>query len=143
MQPIHFPQEEAWDIKKIIIVTSIVVVGVAGVMYGTGFLSSAKNKIVTEKPFLPNSEKVAGVATSDPETSSSSTEKGTTTFSSSLQKGVSQTIESIKADVEDLNVTEIATSSPQVQKIIKDIQSLQKYPESQAKEMCQKICSSL
>ncbi len=143
MQPIQFPQEEAWDIKKIIIATSIMVAGIVGVMYGAGFLPSQRNKIVAKKTLQPNSEKVAGATTSNAEDSSSSTEKGTARFSSSLQKSVSRTIESIKEDVKDLNVTEIATSSPQVQKIIKDIQSLQKYPESQAKEMCQKICSSL
>jgi hypothetical protein len=35
---------------------------------------------------------------------------------------------------------EVASSSPQVQKILNDIKALQQYPANQIKDLCRKIC---
>ena len=57
-----------------------------------------------------------------------------------MQKAVAEKIESLKQDVRGLNIVEIASSSPQVQKILNDIKFLEQYPANQAKEICKKIC---
>jgi hypothetical protein len=58
----------------------------------------------------------------------------------SVQKKVAEKIESIKQAALGLNVAEITSSSPQVQKIINDIKALEQYPTNQAKEICRQIC---
>ncbi len=60
-----------------------------------------------------------------------------------LQKVVQSRIESIKGEAAKINVEEVATSSPQMQKVINDLKSIQNYPSSQAKSMCEQICSGL
>lgn len=57
-----------------------------------------------------------------------------------VQKVLQEKIESLKQDVKGLNIVEIASSSPQVQKIINDIKALEQYPTNQAKEICKQIC---
>lgn len=57
-----------------------------------------------------------------------------------VQKTVQEKLESLKQQVTGLNVAEVASSSPQVQKIINDIKSLEQYPQNQVKEVCKKIC---
>lgn len=58
----------------------------------------------------------------------------------SVQEAVKEKIESLKQEVKGLNVVEIASSSPQLQKIINDIKALEQYPTNQAKELCRQIC---
>jgi hypothetical protein len=57
-----------------------------------------------------------------------------------VQEAVKEKIDSLKQQVSNLNISEIANSSPQVQKILEDIKSLQDYPTNQLKELCRKIC---
>ena len=57
-----------------------------------------------------------------------------------IQEAVKEKINSLKQEVLGLNVLEIASSSPQVQKILQDIKSLEQYPINQAQEICKKIC---
>lgn len=57
-----------------------------------------------------------------------------------VQKVLQEKIESLKQDVKGLNIVEIASSSPQMQKVINDIKALEQYPTNQAKEICKQIC---
>ncbi len=57
-----------------------------------------------------------------------------------IQETIKDKLDDLKQEVFGLNIAEIASSSPQVQKIINDIKSLEQYPASQAKEICKKIC---
>ena len=57
-----------------------------------------------------------------------------------MQKAVQEKIESLKQEVSSLNIMEVASSSPQIQKIINDIKALEQYPTNQAKEICKQIC---
>lgn len=57
-----------------------------------------------------------------------------------IQESVREKINSLKQEVSGLNILEIASSSPQMQKILNDIKSLEQYPTNQAKEICKKIC---
>lgn len=52
-------------------------------------------------------------------------------------------IEDIRESVNNLNVVDIATSSPQIQKVINDIKALESLPKNQAKGACERICSQL
>lgn len=61
-------------------------------------------------------------------------------FKINVQEAVKERINSLKREVSGLNLSEIASSSPQVQKIINDIKSLEQYPANQAKEICRQIC---
>lgn len=57
-----------------------------------------------------------------------------------LQETVKEKINDIKQEVSGLNIVEIASSSPQMQKVLNDIKDLQQYPTNQIKELCRKIC---
>lgn len=54
-----------------------------------------------------------------------------------------QKLADIQQQVSKLNIADIASASPQVQKLIKDLNALKDYPSNQAKDICQKICSGL
>lgn len=122
-------EEETWDKKKIIV--GILIAGlVVGIVLH--FLQPLINDDQRSRAQLynkvGNTKEVAGVSTSK---SGSFTAVG----------GVQSSIDSIQEQITQLDVTEIASSSPQMQKIIKDIQSIQQFPRNQAKEMCQQVCN--
>lgn len=52
-------------------------------------------------------------------------------------------IADITSQINNLDVKEVAQSSPQVQKVLKDMESLKDLPKSQAKDACMKICGGL
>lgn len=62
---------------------------------------------------------------------------------SKLQNSLQQKIDSIKQEASKLDIAEIASSSPQIQKLIKDLNALKDYPSNQIKQVCQNICNSL
>jgi len=57
-----------------------------------------------------------------------------------VQETVREKIENLKQEVSGLDILEVASSSPQVQKVLNDIKSLEQYPTNQLKEICRKIC---
>lgn len=60
-----------------------------------------------------------------------------------IRSNVSQQINSLRNEASNINVLDIATSSPQVQKIINDLKALQDYPSNQLRETCVNICNRL
>lgn len=60
-----------------------------------------------------------------------------------ISQGLENSILNIKEELGSINVSEIATSSPQVQKVLNDIKALPAVPGQQAKEMCVKLCDNL
>ena len=56
---------------------------------------------------------------------------------------VESAISDIKENVESLDAEEIASSSPQIQKVLRDIQGIKDLPANQAREMCLKVCSGI
>jgi len=60
-----------------------------------------------------------------------------------IKQGIQNQIDSLKNEAQNINLVDIATSSPQVQKVINDLKSIQDYPKSQLKATCEKICSGL
>lgn len=52
-------------------------------------------------------------------------------------------IPSLQAQVQNLNLVQIATASPQIQQIIQQIQNLPQAPINQAKNTCIELCNKL
>lgn len=60
-----------------------------------------------------------------------------------VKQNVQNQIDNLKNEAQDINLVDIATSSPQVQKVINDLKAIQNYPQNQLKATCEKICSGL
>jgi hypothetical protein len=121
---------ESWNKKKIIITAIILALLIVGGFYFKIRVLGQNSSQIAES--------VKGVATQ---------EVTLPDVKASVQEAVKEKIDNLKAQVSNLNVSEIASSSPQVQKILNDIQSLGQYPANQAKEFCrqiyEKICGGL
>lgn len=126
MNEIKFEQE-VWDLKKII----IGVVGLAAVAGGAFYAKNHFAPNTTTTP--PATQQVQGTTTDNPIVSP------TPQIKINLQEKVQQ----LRNDVTHLNVAEIASSSPQVQQILNQVKNLGDLPKSEAKNVCQKICSGL
>ena len=120
-----------WDKKKISIALFIVFsIGVAAYFFNDSF-----------------STKILGEKTSKVISDSPSSKSPQQTFSSIIQitpanikSAVQGKINDLKNEVSNLKVEEIASSSPQIQKIISDFNSLKDYPINQVQEICKKVC---
>jgi hypothetical protein len=60
-----------------------------------------------------------------------------------IKSNIQNNINNLKAEAQNINVVDIATSSPQVQKVINDLKAIQDYPKNQLRQTCEKICSGL
>ena len=113
-------QESEWDKKRIILVTIIVII-----LLILGF--SAKNAILGSsynKPLVSQS-----ITTSNPPLS--------------IKKSAQDQIYALKQEASNINLVDVATSSPQVQKIINDLKAIKDYPNNQLKQTCINLCSKL
>lgn len=142
MQETSFIQE-SWNIKRIIL-TLIILFVLGGIIYGAKVFILDKNKISQKK----TSNDVAGISIQKEQVSGEPEDKIDlkSTFPSSakeLQVNIQQKLDAVKEEVNNLNVQDIASSSPQVQKVLSDIKNLEQYPKNQVKEACQKICDGL
>jgi conjugal transfer/entry exclusion protein len=116
-----------WDKKKIILFT----VG-AIILLGIGL-------VVKEMMF-------AGVKTQNPSSDITSVKGASTEIVNPLpdiKQGIQNQMDSLKNEAQNINVVDIATSSPQVQKVINDLKAIQDYPKSQLKTTCENICNKL
>lgn len=129
--------EESWDKKKILI---FIVATVAVLAFGF-------NTFVLGQKGVTQKSEIKGTSVKQDQSSNSQSEplKDTSVpFSKqNIQKTFEDKIDEIKKDANKINVIDVATSSPAIQKVIKDLQSLQNYPQNQAKEACLKICNGL
>ena len=120
-------QESSWNKKRIFAAVFLIIALIAlGYFLKTKVLG--KNSSETDSP-----KAVKG-------TTVTKEEKAQEESNVNVQKAVAEKIESLKQAALGLNVVEIASSSPQVQKIINDIKALEQYPTNQAKEICKQIC---
>jgi hypothetical protein len=114
---------ESWNKKKIFVAVFLLALLIAG-----GILF--KVRILGQNSESTKSVKGIGVEqkNAEPETRVN------------IQEVIGEKLNNLKQEVSGLDVMEIASSSPQVQKIINDIKSLEQYPTNQVKEICRKIC---
>lgn len=137
-------EETVWDKKKIAfgIVCAIILLG-AGIYFLKPYFVGQQNSAAEVSQKSGNIGSVEGASTSKEidQGRDSSQEKSTKSFSLPTVNDVQANIANIQQQITHLDAAQIASSSPQVQKIIQDIQNMQEYPKNQAKEMCQQICS--
>lgn len=130
--------EESWNKKRIIIVIIMIAVLIGGSLVLKN-LVLGKNSL-TQKIESKSVVGVKGISTQ---------EKPAIKIPLSipnpveLKTDVQKKIEEIKKEASNLKVEDIASSSPQIQKLISDLNSLEQYPKNQVKGMCQKICDGL
>jgi len=116
-----------WDKKRILIGIGIILL----LMIGAG---EVKDR------FFPNTN-ILGESTTK---STSEVEKpGVETPDLDLQSQVTTSIEDIKESVISIDPEEVASSSPQIQKVLRDIQGIRNLPTDKAREACYSICSGL
>ena len=123
-------KEESWNKKRIFAALFLI----AALIIGGYFF---KTKVLGSKSLSPLDILRSVKGTSDVKDKSKVPKED---LNINVQKAVQEKIESLRQDVKGLNIVEIASSSPQVQKIINDIKSLEQYPINQAKEICKQIC---
>ncbi|MBI3984817.1 MAG: hypothetical protein HY344_02630 [Candidatus Levybacteria bacterium] len=118
-------EEIAWDKKKIIATIVIAVLVIVTAIQVKNSVFPPDYKPPAQKP----KENVKGLNTAE--------------FSSNIKQSISENVNNLKTQAESLDVAEIASSSPQVQKLINDLKSLKDLPKSQLKSTCERICSGL
>jgi len=114
--------------RILIIVFIIILLGLAGYVGKTFLLGKNKFDLFGKSVKGVNTQKQKNVSL--PSTSK-------------LQNSLQQRLDSIKQEVSKLDIKDIASSSPQVQKLINDLNALKDYPSNQIKDICQKFCSGL
>jgi hypothetical protein len=119
--------EESWDKKKIAVALVVLLILIAGAVYFFGAYKIKKN--IVSNSTLQIKKSVEGAQTS--------------LGVEGIREAVQQKINAIKTEASNVNLTEVASSSPQIQKVINDLKSLENYPSNQAKSMCEKICNQL
>lgn len=122
--------DEVWDIKKIILFLIVAVVIGFGIKT---FVLDNKILIVPQ-----NESSVKGVSIQDTGNSISNIAP-----SLGIKQGVEQKINDLKKEVNNINIVDIATSTPAVQKVLNDFKNLQNLPQTQAKQACVQICNGL
>ncbi|MBF8249742.1 MAG: hypothetical protein HW400_343 [Candidatus Levybacteria bacterium] len=116
--------EESWNKKRIfiaIILLALLIIG--GYFFKTRALGENLFRQVKSVKGISSQKQIAEPA-----------------FNLNIQDTVKEKINSLKQEVAGLDIIEIASSSPQVQKILNDVKSLEQYPTNQLKEICRKIC---
>jgi len=119
--------ELVWDKKRVIIATFLIIFGIFAAI-------QIKDNLFPNTNILGEStvRKVSEVK--KPEVESPNL---------NLQSQVVDSVDEIKESISEINPEEVATSSPQIQKVLNDIQGIKNLPSDKAKEACYKVCSSL
>lgn len=136
--------EEKWDVKKIIIGTVLLLL-LAGGAYAAKQYFAPSSIIPQDITHIQTTIGVKGAATNANGSSDSPTVQSDNhaTFSLPSSTDIQNQIQHIQQQVTSLNVSELASSSPQVQSIIQQIEQLPKVPANAAKEACINLCNRL
>ncbi|HEX7041713.1 MAG TPA: hypothetical protein VF189_00545, partial [Patescibacteria group bacterium] len=126
--------EEVWDFKKIAIGIIVIILLIFGGIVAKRVLM---HESLDPMSFLPQFPSVKGISTYFSPQSGSHTK-----ISLPSQADVQNQIQEIQQQVTHLNVNDIATASPQVKNLIKQIQDLPSGPVGQVKEACMRLCNS-
>lgn len=128
------PIQESWN-KKRLIIFSLFLVILLGTIFKIFVLDKNKTPVYNAIISGKNSGKVEGISTEDNQTVEQKA-------SLPVQSIVENRLNEIRREVSKLNVSEIASSSPQVQKVLNDLKALENYPKNQAKEACLNLCNN-
>ncbi len=133
--------EESWNKKRIFLALFVIILLLAGA-YGAKNFVLGKNSIPNASSIVSALQGVKG-ATTEEDLGVKTTKTNPPAINLPVQKIIQDKINAIQQEANNLNIADVASSSPQVKKIIEDLQSLQDYPKNQAKDVCTKICSGL
>lgn len=133
--------EESWNKKRIFLALFVIILLLAGA-YGAKNFVLGKNSIPNASSIVSALQGVKG-ATTEEDLGVKTTKTNSPAANLPVQKIIQDKINAIQQEANNLNIADVASSSPQVKKIIEDLQSLQDYPKNQAKDVCTKICSGL
>jgi len=116
-----------WDKKRILIIgfTAIVAIALA---------------VELKRIFLPNT---SVLGQSSVKKASEVEKPNVRTPNLDLESKVISSVEDIKAAIGGLNPEEVASSSPQIQKVLEDMQGIKNLPKNEARNTCMKICSGI
>lgn len=138
MQKLDIPQEEVWDIKRIAFAFT------GGVILLTGGGLAFKTFVIDQySPEESAQEIQSGQPQSVLGTESQQEIRLSLPDKIPSAEELKEKLEGIKRDVEKLTIDDVASSSPQLQKVVNDLKTLQEYPKNQVKEACLNICSGL
>jgi len=129
------PIEESWNKKRIFLGLSILVILIASLVTFK-ILVLDKNQNFSQGLVKKTATAIKGANTSV------NTPKNDSAISG-LKINIQDQINAIKQEASGIDIAEIATSSPQVQKVLKDIQAIQNLPKDKAKSFCEQVCSGL
>lgn len=121
------PEEFQWDRKRILIAIFLLIAGLIVIF-------ELKGTFIKNKAALGDAIQNKPVEVKRPEIKSPNID---------ISSKVDAKIEDIKNNVGGLDPAEVATSSPQIQKVLRDIQEIKNLPVDQAKQTCMKICSGI
>ena len=119
--------ELVWDRKRIIIAFALI----AFILIG---LRQAKGMFFPNTNILGESTVKKASEVEKPDVNSPGVD---------LESNVTSKFEDIKDNIVNLDPEEVASSSPQIQKVLKDIEGLKDLPADQARNTCMKICSGI
>lgn len=119
---------EEWDKKRVIVTAFFVVVAILAI-----------REIKTT--FFSNNDEVLGQNVSVSPTPIKKPDVEIPRFN--VANEVGSKIEELKKNIEGLDPVEVASSSPQIQKVLKDMEGLKDLPSNEAKSMCMKLCSEI
>jgi hypothetical protein len=114
-----------WNKKRIVFAIILLILLIIGGLY-------FRVRVLGARFSLQEKESVKGVSIENKDAEND--------LGSSIKESIKEKINSLKQEVSNLDILEVASSSPQVQKILNDIKSLEQYPTNQIKEICRKIC---
>jgi gas vesicle protein len=119
-------EQEQWDKKKILLflIAAVALIGI-GFEARTAFLGESST--APAKTSLTKTD-IKGISTQ---------------VVPDIKKNVQDQLNNLKSEAQSVDLVEIASSSPQVQKVINDLKAIQDYPKNQLKATCEQICSGL
>ncbi len=142
----HQIVEEVWDKKKIAVGLVIFLFLATGAFAAKSYFFPKETNDVN----TTNNQSVKGIQTYNTDQSSVQTSTSPDQSDSQAPKFslpstdiVQEKLHQIQEQISQTNVVEIATSSPQVQDIIKEIQALPQVPGNEAKATCIDLCNKL
>lgn len=126
--------EESWNKKRIFAAIFLAIGFIIGIFFLKNQLLGDETVFINSSPSDYSKSVKGASAEKNPDP------KKTPAGNINLPQIIRDKIEGLKQEAASLNIAEIASSSPQLQKIINDIKSLEQYPANQAKEICKQIC---
>ncbi|MGH7246355.1 MAG: hypothetical protein ACREGI_05500 [Candidatus Levyibacteriota bacterium] len=131
-------EEEVWDKKKIIIGVIIFLLLAGGAVFAKAKYFPSPSSSVS-----PVEKNVEGISSTQSGLSQNSTQQNVPSFSLPSAADLEGKVKQLQDQIAKLSLSDIASSSPQIQKIIQDASSIQQLPMNEAKGICQKICGGV